>query len=297
MKYLFFLVLIYLSGCAFISNNPKYYTPSDEFHYVKRGETLQSVSEKYSISQEKLKIFNGMQSDKIFPGQKIYLSPKPTFKSEFVTVRSVPKSKTHIVKKKESIQRISKMYDVAIIDLMDINNLTSLELQTGQKLRLEFDKNTISQKPVKKAETTESSEPDLTKPKPPTQKAQPTSDFIVPVQGTLTSSFGLRNGRPHKGVDIAASSGSPISAANSGKVVFSGRQRGYGNVVIVEHPGFVMTVYAHNESNLVRLGDNVQKGQPIATVGETGTASGPHLHFEYRQKGKAVDPQTILGKL
>lgn len=304
MKYIALLTFFIISGCAFISENPRYYTPSDEFHYVKRGETLQSVSEKYSIPEEKLKIFNGMESDQIFPGQKIYLSPKPTFKSEFVTVRSIPKSKIHTVKKKESIQRISKMYDIAIIDLIDINSLTSLELHKGQKLQLEANASSSRIEPADSSQPKEtaSKKPKITKTesnqtKPPEKNPQPTSDFIAPVQGTLTSAFGLRNGRPHKGVDIAAASGSPILASNSGKVVFSGTQRGYGNVVIIEHPGFVMTVYAHNESNLVRIGETVNKSQPIATVGETGTASGPHLHFEYRKKGKAVDPQTIINQL
>ncbi|HCM16257.1 MAG TPA: transcriptional regulator, partial [Candidatus Cloacimonas sp.] len=65
-------------------------------------------------------------------------------------------------------------------------------------------------------------------------------------------------------------------------------------VVVLEHPDFVMTVYAHNEKNLVAVGDTVQKGQQIAMVGSTGNATGSHLHFEYRIKGKAINPRKVL---
>ena len=70
-----------------------------------------------------------------------------------------------------------------------------------------------------------------------------------------------------------------------------------GNVIILEHKDHTMTVYAHNEANLVRLEEKVDKGQPIATVGQTGTASGPHLHFEYRINGKAINPREVLPTL
>ena len=101
----------------------------------------------------------------------------------------------------------------------------------------------------------------------------------------------------HKGIDIAASIGEPVYAVLNGTVAFAGTQRGYGNVIILEHKGYVMTIYAHNETNLVRLGEKVKQGQPIATIGETGTTSGPHLHFEYRVKGKAINPRDVLPNL
>ena len=123
---------------------------------------------------------------------------------------------------------------------------------------------------------------------------KPKSKLAIPLIGTVTSEFGLRDGRPHKGIDIASDKGDPIHAALKGKVVYSGTQRGYGNVIILEHDDNTMTVYAHNEANLVRLDEIVNKGQPIATVGQTGTASGPHLHFEYRIKGKAINPREVL---
>jgi murein DD-endopeptidase MepM/ murein hydrolase activator NlpD len=116
----------------------------------------------------------------------------------------------------------------------------------------------------------------------------------MPTEGKVTSEFGLRHGRPHKGIDIANKTGTPIYAVMDGVVLFSGRQNGYGSVIIVEHPDFIMTVYAHNEINLVREGDKVLQGQQIATMGATGNATGPHLHFEYRIKGNAINPRKVL---
>ena len=116
----------------------------------------------------------------------------------------------------------------------------------------------------------------------------------MPVDGKVWSEYGLRNGRPHKGIDIGAKQGTPIYAVLDGTVVYSGVQGAYGNVVVVEHPDFVMTVYAHNEKNLVSVNEKVKQGQQIATVGATGNARGAHVRFEYRLKGKAINPRKVL---
>ena len=97
----------------------------------------------------------------------------------------------------------------------------------------------------------------------------------------------------HEGIDLAAPAGTPIQAAASGRVTFAGWQRGYGLIVIIDHGAFI-TKYAHNTENLVRVGDEVLRGQPIAKVGRTGNATGNHLHFELVLDGKAVDPLLYL---
>lgn len=124
----------------------------------------------------------------------------------------------------------------------------------------------------------------------------------MPVNGAITSKFGTRRDpihgqhRSHKGIDIAAPRGTPIEAAATGTVVFSGRQRGYGKTVIVELADGRRTRYAHADKLLVQAGDEVRAGQVIATVGSTGRATGPHLHFEVTENGRAVNPLQALAK-
>lgn len=105
--------------------------------------------------------------------------------------------------------------------------------------------------------------------------------YIWPAQGILTSGYGWRWGRMHRGIDIGAPTGTPVHAAAAGVVEFSGwNSGGYGNMVEVRHPDGSMTRYAHHSRNLVRVGDRVAQGQQIAEVGSTGYSTGPHLHFE-----------------
>ncbi len=96
-------------------------------------------------------------------------------------------------------------------------------------------------------------------------------------------------------MDLPAPKGTSIRAAAGGRVVYSGQgMRGYGKVVVLKHSEDLSTVYAHNSANLVRMGDLVKRGQVIARVGETGWATGPHLHFELRKRGVPEDPLVYL---
>ncbi len=98
-------------------------------------------------------------------------------------------------------------------------------------------------------------------------------------------------------MDIAVPTGTTVSAAAEGTVVFAGRKGGYGNLVIVEHPDGRETRYAHLSSISVTAGDPVTQGQPIALSGSTGKSTGPHLHFEIREDGVAVDPRQFLSNV
>ncbi len=118
--------------------------------------------------------------------------------------------------------------------------------------------------------------------------------FVWPVAGALGSPFGRRNGRAHEGIDLKAPEGTPVRAAEFGRVVTSGPLGTYGNVVAIRHAGTFVTVYAHNEANLVAPGDWVSRGQIIARVGRTGNATGPHLHFEVRREHRARNPLYYL---
>ena len=118
--------------------------------------------------------------------------------------------------------------------------------------------------------------------------------FIWPVDGVVVSGFGMRWGRMHEGIDIAASSGTPIRAAASGTVIHAGWLGGYGNLVVIDHGNGLATAYAHASSILVGVGQQVAQGETVSLVGSTGHSSGPHLHFEVRINGVAVDPLLYL---
>lgn len=122
--------------------------------------------------------------------------------------------------------------------------------------------------------------------------------YIWPAQGVLTSGFGRRWGRMHRGIDIAGPIGTPVMAAAAGYVISSGwNSGGFGNLVKIRHDDGSVTYYAHNHRLLVRTGDYVQQGQQIAEMGSTGRSTGPHLHFEIRPDGKqAVNPMTLMAR-
>ena len=118
--------------------------------------------------------------------------------------------------------------------------------------------------------------------------------FAWPVRAKLSSRFGRRGGRPHEGIDLSARKGTPIRAAEAGRVIHSGRLGDYGKVVVVKHAGHYRSVYAHASKLLVRKGQFVEKGDRIALVGSTGRSTGPHLHFEIRRGESPRDPMLYL---
>ena len=115
-----------------------------------------------------------------------------------------------------------------------------------------------------------------------------------PLKGVLYGRYGVRSGRRHDGIDLAAPEGTPIGAAAPGTVIFTGEQAGYGSIVILRHEGGLVTLYAHCSAVLVEEGATVRGGQPIARVGQTGRSSGPHLHLEVREGTRPRNPLLFL---
>lgn len=122
-----------------------------------------------------------------------------------------------------------------------------------------------------------------------------------PISGPITSPFGWRvhpisgSRRFHSGLDIGGDYGMAVHAAADGTVIYSGWISGYGNAVIIDHGGGITTLYGHNQSLSVSVGQSVSRGQVIAACGSTGNSTGPHCHFEVRQNGEPVSPYNYLG--
>ena len=149
-------------------------------------------------------------------------------------------------------------------------------------------------------------------PQPPSKSAKPgrpaPAPLPVPQQyaGTLrwpldayivSSEYGERWGKVHKGLDLAADAGEPVYAIASGEVIYAGDgMHGYGNVVIVRHDREMTSLYAHNKELRVHQGDQVTQGMLIALLGNTGHSTGPHVHFEIREGDTPVNPRTMLPK-
>jgi murein DD-endopeptidase MepM/ murein hydrolase activator NlpD len=135
---------------------------------------------------------------------------------------------------------------------------------------------------------------------PASDKPAPTGKFLRPISGAITSDYGMRlhpilkEKRMHTGIDLRGAKGTPIKAAESGTVIFTGWMGAYGQVVIIDHGGGVSTMYAHQSSILVKNGQKVARGETIGKVGSTGWSTGPHLHFEVRKNGTPVNPHNYL---
>jgi murein DD-endopeptidase MepM/ murein hydrolase activator NlpD len=196
----------------------------------------------------------------------------------------------HTVTAGETLFRIGKAYGTSYQELARVNGIKdAAQIRVGQRIFIPGATHSI---PVETITPTE-----IAPPAPASPEPVPPFEFLWPVHGTINSGFGPRGMSFHDGIDIAAPEGTPINAIEDGEVIYSQELRGYGNLVILRHAGGFVSVYAHNESNLVREGQSVAKGEVVARVGSTGRVSGPHLHFEIRKNNAAQDPLRYLPQL
>ena len=198
----------------------------------------------------------------------------------------------HVVKPGENLFRIGKAYDVSVEELAKANRLKDAsQIHVGQKILIPGASRQLPVDTIAPAEAAQLS-------RPPAPAVDIDSDVLLwPVSGTINSGFGPRGTSFHDGIDIAAPEGTPILAIERGEVIYSDQLRGYGNMVILRHQGGMVSVYAHNQVNLVREGQQVGKGEVIAKVGSTGRVTGPHLHLEIRKSNIAQDPLRYLPQL
>lgn len=196
----------------------------------------------------------------------------------------------HIVERGQTLWRIARAYGVDLQELAEVNDITdTTQIKVGQRLFIPGASRILEVKPYhpgKGERVEEEGEGSLTFEK---------GRFIWPVKGEIVSPFGIRDKIRHDGIDISAPAGTPIVAADDGEVVHSSNTiRGYGNMIIIKHQDGFYTIYAHNAENLVKVGDRVKKGDTIARVGNTGNASGYHLHFEIRNNRRPRNPLFFL---
>jgi murein DD-endopeptidase MepM/ murein hydrolase activator NlpD len=217
----------------------------------------------------------------------------------------------HTVKSGETLSSIAKKYNLNVNDIVGANkNITDKDkIKVDQKLRIPREKSPTYQKlqeqkkndrfyksrridkPAKKNDAKQPEqrqEPQPVKAAPIEGKPQ----FIWPVRGPILAKFGPQaDGRTNDGIDIGAPEGTDVVAAADGEVIaITDKYAAYGNLILVRHDVNYITVYAHNQVNLVKKGDKVHKGQVIAKVGQTGRVASPRLHFEIRVGVNPTDP-------
>lgn len=198
-------------------------------------------------------------------------------------------ARVHEVESGENLTWIARRYGVTVAALVTANRLPhdQVVIRIGQRL--------VIPTPALGAER--SPAPPVAEPWRPRNLVLAVPDFadrlplfVWPAEGHITSTFGRRRSGWHRGVDIKGDLRGPVFASAGGVVVASGLEHQYGRVVKIEHVNSFLTVYAHNDRNLVTVGQRVLPGQTIARIGRTGRATAHHLHFEIRQRGLAYNP-------
>jgi murein DD-endopeptidase MepM/ murein hydrolase activator NlpD len=254
---------------------------------VADGDSLWSVSKKFSISLEDLRTANpDIKGDKLSIGQQLSLEVV----SPYLNIISTEKmTETVRIAFGEEVKRDANMWAwerrVAQRGQSGQKEVVyEVVRRNGKIIEKEVKSETVVQAPVPQIVVRGSKQDSGS-------RIVGTGRFLWPVQGRITSRYGSRSGGFHTGVDIAAPRNTPIRAADDGTVTVAVYSRvGYGNRVEVSHGNGFSTLYAHCNSLAVRQGQTVKKGQIIAYVGSTGRSSGDHLHFEIRINGNHVNP-------
>lgn len=304
---------------------PEYGKPeqlSDNVHVIVAGDTLYSLSKKYNTTVDQLAKLNNLSEPyQLSVGQKLQVAAKTVeSKQDTLTVRKPVVSRGEMrvelqeikIAPGDTLYSLSRKYSVPVNDLAVMNNIKPpFTLSVGQVLRVpdlqgtqvvqqtsvqQTDNENVvvaktKSRPVKKI----SSDPSKKLPK---ITARSSTKFSWPLRGKILSDYGAKsNGLFNDGINIAASKGTAIKAAENGVVAYAGNEvKGMGNLIIIQHDAGWMTVYAHMDSMNVKRGTKVSVGQTIGKVGETGKVDRPQLHFEIRKGTKAYNPSSYLKK-
>ncbi len=255
---------------------------------VGEGDTVYALSRRHRVSARDIIEANGLRAPyHLTVGQRIVL----------------PRGTVHTVRSGETLYAISRTYDANVYEIARANGIgPPYTIFADQKIRIPGTVQPVAASSSASASGT-ATQPAPPKPQPavlpksvPTPPPATGSGFVWPVDGKIVSGFGPKaQGLHNDGINIAASEGAAVRAAENGVVAYAGNElRGFGNLLLVKHSNGFVTAYAHASELLVKRGDKVKRGQAIALVGSTGSVSSPQLHFEVRKGKTPLDPRKYL---
>ncbi len=257
-------------------------------YVVKSGDTLWAIARNYSTSVDDLISLNPTKGEEINIGDTLRVMAY----APVVTVTTVKRVEydetidytTEVIETEDLYRGNSKITQKGVdgerhvtADLVKVN---------GLEVRRDIIEETVTQEPVTQIKTVGIAEP---------PKGYGTGSFSKPCSGTITSYFGTRRSGYHKGIDIANSYGTPIRAADNGRVIFAGWDNtGFGRLVKLDHQNGYISYYGHNSRIVVKVGQAVNKGDIIAYMGSTGNSTGNHCHFELYYNGRLLNPYSYI---
>lgn len=255
----------------------------------KLGERIKVINSNYSMSYINILLNSSSISDFF---NNVYIV-KEIVKQDKEVLAQLDENKQEVENKKNQIEeKKSEQEDLKLLLQKDNESLSEdKEELENLKSELEKEENELEEEIAKIAAQSKVDE-----------ESQIISSGSWPVPGysRISSPYGYRihpifnTNKMHTGIDIPAPTGTPTVSIDSGKVIFSGTQNGYGKTVMIQHDDGKVTLYAHNSQLMVSVGQRVEKGQVIAKIGSTGNSTGPHLHFEVRINGSHVNPMPYI---
>jgi murein DD-endopeptidase MepM/ murein hydrolase activator NlpD len=254
---------------------------------------LQSISS----SNDLLAALKGIeQGETGSTGERVLLSPPPSL---LPTDDNSHNTSRGVVRFGDTLDSIANRYQLSVDDLVQLNpDLRTSPLIVGRQLKVSSESrlrvnHLISLRPSRSGGV---GWPDTPEYGPPQVRPTGNQRWLMPARGLLTSGYGWRWGRMHKGIDVANSVGTAIVASQRGRVSFAGwSDGGYGYLVEITHGDGSRSLYAHQSRILVQEGEEVLQGQQIGEMGSTGRSTGPHLHFEIHSPGYgAINPMDVI---
>lgn len=249
-------------------------------YVAEKTESLESIAKRFGMTLEEIKSLNSNWEDPVTKGSKLKVLQKAPLievsldeimvNVEEVPFQTVTKDDENMIKTQRKVERAGVPGQKEIsVRIQSKNGQTLSSIVEGSRMSCEAVDEIVCVG---------------------TKDSLATGKFINPTVGRFTSPFGPRWGRFHYGIDIANCVGTDIKAADGGVVTRAGRAGSYGNLIIIDHQNGTSTRYAHLSRIDVKVGQTVEQGQSIGKMGNTGRSTGPHLHFEVRVGGKAVNP-------